>query len=128
MMAIARRINAECSANYLLRAFCVLRQFAAPASGHCNFTTKIAVDTSSNAQVYNGATRFFPLYSTNVSMARRIHLTEKINPDFRWEVYNLFNHHRWSNPASIDLANTQFGVITNASGNRSMQGTLKLVW
>jgi hypothetical protein len=90
--------------------------------------TNAAADPFGSAPVYNGATRFFPLYSTNVSMARRIHLTEKINLDFRWEVYNLFNHHRWSNPASIDLANTQFGVITNASGNRSMQGTLKLVW
>jgi hypothetical protein len=90
--------------------------------------TNPALDPFGSAPVYNGATRFFPLYSANVSMARRIHVHEKANLDFRWEVYNLLNHHRWSNPASIDLANSQFGKITNASGSRSMQGTLKLVW
>jgi hypothetical protein len=90
--------------------------------------TNPAADPFGNAPVFNGATRFFPLYSANVSMARRIHVHEKANLDFRWEVYNLLNHHRWSNPASVDLANSQFGKITNASGSRSMQGTLKLVW
>jgi hypothetical protein len=53
---------------------------------------------------------------------------EKANLDFRWEVYNLLNHHRWNNPVSIDLSNSQFGVIANATGSRSMQGTLKLVF
>lgn len=90
--------------------------------------TNPAADPIGNSPVYNGASRFFPLYGEDVSLARRFHLKERANLDFRWEVYNLFNHHRWSNPASFDLSNSQFGIITNASGNRSMQGTLRLDW
>jgi hypothetical protein len=90
--------------------------------------TNPAADPFGNAPVYNGASRFFPLYGDNVSVARRIHVHEKANLDFRWEVYNLLNHHRWNNPVSIDMSNSQFGIIANASGSRSMQGTLKLVF
>jgi hypothetical protein len=28
----------------------------------------------------------------------------------------------------LDMSNSQFGIIANATGNRSMQGTLKLVF
>ena len=90
--------------------------------------TNPAADPFGNAPVYNGASRFFPLYGDNVSVARRINVHEKANLDFRWEVYNLLNHHRWSNPVSIDMSNSQFGIIANATGSRSMQGTLKLVF
>jgi hypothetical protein len=90
--------------------------------------TNPAINPFGNSPIYNGASRFFPLYGEDVSLARRFRMKEKMNLDFRWEVYNMFNHHRWSNPASVDLANSQFGKITNASGNRSIQGTLKLVW
>ena len=90
--------------------------------------TNPAADPFGNAPVYNGASRFFPLYGDKISVARRINVHEKANLDFRWEVYNLLNHHRWNNPVSIDMANSQFGVIANATGNRSMQGTLKLVF
>ena len=48
--------------------------------------------------------------------------------DFRWEIYDMFNLKTWSNPVSADLSNAQFGVVTNASGNRTMQGGLKLIF
>jgi hypothetical protein len=46
--------------------------------------------------------------------------------DFRWEIYDLSTK-TWDNPQSLDLANTTlFGIVNNASGNRSMQADLKL--
>ena len=36
--------------------------------------------------------------------------------ELRWEVYDLFNNKTWTLPVSFDLANTQFGRITNANG------------
>ena len=52
---------------------------------------------------------------------------ERVKADLRFEVFDLFNQKTWSNPNS-DLSNTQFGVITNASGNRSAQLGLKIVF
>ena len=46
----------------------------------------------------------------------------------RWEIYDLFNNKTWANPASLDLANTQFGKVANASGNRTMQLGARLQW
>src|SRR5260370_42127700 len=54
--------------------------------------------------------------------------SRKAKLDFRWEMYDLFNLKTWNNPASADLSNSLFGVVTNASGNRTMQGGLKLVF
>jgi len=62
----------------------------------------------------------------NISIIRSFNFTEKVALDVRWEVYDLFNHHTWSRPSSQDLANTQFGKITNAEGNRTMQLGVKL--
>jgi hypothetical protein len=43
-------------------------------------------------------------------------------------MYDIFNLKTWNNPARADLSNSLFGVVTNASGNRTMQGGLKLVF
>jgi len=51
-----------------------------------------------------------------------------MHADFRLDVFDLFNQKTWKNPGSSDLSNNQFGVITDANGNRNMQLGFKLVF
>jgi len=90
--------------------------------------TDPASDPFGNAPRFVGSTRMFGLFRENVSITRAVRFTERARLDLRWEIYDLLNHKTWSRPVSLDLANSQFGVITNASGNRSMQLGLKLVF
>jgi hypothetical protein len=76
----------------------------------------------------NGATRSPGRFRENISLARTIPIKERAHLDFRWEIYNLFNLKTWNNPASMDLSNPLFGVVTNASGNRTMQAGLKFIF
>jgi hypothetical protein len=43
--------------------------------------------------------------------------------NLRWEVYDLLDAKTWNQPLSFDLANTQFGKVNNATGNRSNAGS-----
>jgi hypothetical protein len=91
--------------------------------------TNPATDPFGTAPRFNGATRMFGRVRENVSLTRTFPIyKERVKMDLRCEVYDLFNHKTWSNPSSQDLSNTQFGVITNADGNRTMQFGLKLVF
>jgi hypothetical protein len=91
--------------------------------------TNPAVDPFGNSPRFIGDTRMFGRVRENVSITRAFPLgSERTRLDFRWEIYNLFNHHTWARPASLDLANTQFGKITNAQGNRTMHASLKFVF
>jgi hypothetical protein len=76
----------------------------------------------------NGATRSPGRFRENISVARSFPIRERAQLDFRWEIYNLFNLKTWNNPASADLSNPLFGKVTNASGNRTMQFGLKVVF
>jgi hypothetical protein len=65
----------------------------------------------------------------NVDMAliKRTRLTEKVRMGFRWEVFNIFNHPNFANPASDVSTPSTFGKITAMSVNsRIMQFGLKL--
>lgn len=91
--------------------------------------TNPAVDPFGNAPRFNGKTRMFGRVRENISVTRSFHIVrERVRLDLRWETYDLFNHKTWSRPVSQDLANSQFGKITNAEGNRTMQFGLKLVF
>ena len=90
--------------------------------------TNSSVDPIGNAPRYSGDTRFFGLFRTNVALSKSFRIAERLNFVLRGEAYDLFNQKRWSLPVSRDLANTQFGIITSASGSRSMQLSLKLVF
>lgn len=46
---------------------------------------------------------------------------------FRWEVFNLFNHANFGFPGTT-LGTGTFGQLTNASFGRKMQGALKLIF
>jgi len=65
----------------------------------------------------------------NVDMAliKRTALGEKANLFFRWEVFNVFNHPNFANPASDVSSPSTFGKISAMSVNaRIMQFGLKL--
>jgi hypothetical protein len=88
--------------------------------------TNPAADPFGNAPRYNGNIRSFPVIRQNISLTKDFHVYDRVKAGLRWEVYDLLNQKTWSIPTSQDLANNQFGKITNASGNRSMQFSLKL--
>ena len=91
--------------------------------------TSPSADPFGNAPRFNGATRMFGRVRENISVTRTFQVyRERVKMDLRAEIYDLLNHKTWSRPSSQDLANTQFGVITNADGNRTMQFGLKLVF
>jgi len=90
--------------------------------------TDPTIDPFGNAPRFVGVTRSPGRFRENISIARSFPIKERVHLDFRWEIYDLFNLKTWANPASLDLANNQFGIVTNASGNRTMQGGLKLVF
>ena len=82
-----------------------------------------------NAPRLNGATRSPYTVRTNITINRSFPIKERLHVDFRWEIYDLFNAKTWAKPQSLDLANTTlFGIVNNASGNRTMQGALKIVF
>ena len=90
--------------------------------------TDPSVDPFGNAPRLNGATRSPGRFRENISIARSFAVRERAHLDFRWEIYDLFNLKTWNNPASADLSNPLFGVVTNAAGNRTMQAGLKMVF
>jgi hypothetical protein len=54
-------------------------------------------------------------------------ITERVDLEFRWDVFNLFNNVNFANPASDLADSTDFGGITNTVGGpRVMQFGLKL--
>jgi hypothetical protein len=85
-------------------------------------------DPFGNAPRLNGATRAFSTVRTNIAVTKGIPFQERVKADLRLEVFDLFNQKTWSNPTN-DMSNQQlFGTITNASGNRTAQLGLKIVF
>jgi hypothetical protein len=89
--------------------------------------TNPQADPFGNAPRLDGATRAFRTFRTNIAIAKDIPVWERVKMDFRLDIFDLFNQKTWANPVT-DLANSQFGVITNANGSRSMQLGLKAVF
>jgi hypothetical protein len=89
--------------------------------------TNPAADPFGNAPRLYGGTRSFPVIRTNISVARSFSLHEKLAAYLRWEVFDLFNQKTWSLP-TMDRNNALFGKITNASGNRTMQLSLRIAF
>jgi len=54
-------------------------------------------------------------------------IKERVKAEFRWEAYDLFNNKIWATP-TMDLSSASFGRISSASGNRTMQMALKVIW
>ena len=70
----------------------------------------------------------FPNIRTNIAVTKAFVVRERIHADLKLEVFDLLNQKTWNRPGSQDLNSNQFGVITNASGNRNMQVGLKFAF
>ncbi|MGH9718908.1 MAG: hypothetical protein ACRD8O_01735, partial [Bryobacteraceae bacterium] len=90
--------------------------------------TNPAVDPFGNASRFVAGTRMFPTYRTNIAVVRTLSFRERIHADLRLDVFDLWNQKTWGRPSSQDLANSQFGVVTGASGARNMQVGLKIAF
>lgn len=61
------------------------------------------------------ALRGFPLWQMDLALRRQFHLTERLNLQFRAEVFNIFNHPNFGDPVA-QLNNNQFGLATRMLG------------
>lgn len=89
--------------------------------------TNPTTDPFGNAPRLNGATRSFPVFRTNIAVTKGVQVWENVKANLKLEIFDLFNQKTWGVPQE-DLANSQFGLITNANGNRSMQVSLRVVF
>jgi hypothetical protein len=60
----------------------------------------------------------------DLSFFKNIKFTESKSLQFRWEMFNAFNHVNLGNPVT-DVTSPQFGVISSAAAARIMQAGLK---
>ena len=81
-----------------------------------------------NAPRINPDVRRFWNLSENLSLAKSIRATQKLDMDIRIEAFNVFNRVIWGAP-NTDFSSSNFGLI-NSQGNtpRQMQIGLKLYW
>jgi hypothetical protein len=75
------------------------------------------------------------LATTDISLAKKFSLTERLNLQFRTEAFNLFNHTNFNTPNPVVYAaatggpSPTAGVITSTSTtSRQIQFGLKLLW
>ncbi len=67
--------------------------------------------------------------AVNLTLLKNFRFAERAALQFRWEVYNAFNHPNWGNPGNI--YGTSFGVVSSIAGDtpiRQMQFGLKLLF
>ena len=81
-----------------------------------------------NAPRVNGDVRRFWNLNENVSVAKSIKATEKVDMDIRIEAFNIFNRVIWGAP-NQDFSSNNFGLINSQSNSpRQLQIGLKLYW
>jgi hypothetical protein len=87
--------------------------------------------TFGNATRYNGACRQFPNYNENLSVNRKIRITERLNLDLRMEGFNIFNRVRFGT-GSTTLQSATFGKLTSNNDifntPRQLQAAVRLNW
>lgn len=67
-----------------------------------------------------------PMYlDEDISLEKRFSIFERVNAIFRIEAFNAFNRHRFG-VVDNTVTDPSFGRYTSASGNRTMQGSLRL--
>ncbi len=50
------------------------------------------------------------------AIAKKFSITENQRVDFQTEIFNLWNHPNFSNPANVDISSPNFGAITTMAG------------
>ena len=88
-------------------------------------------NTFGNATRYNPKCRQFANYTENLLVNRTFRLGEKVNMDFRFEMFNAFNRVRFGT-GSTTLQSQTFGRLTSNSdilnNPRQIQFGLKVYW
>ncbi len=67
-------------------------------------------------------------HNVDFSIFKNFHPMEKVMVQFRAEMFNATNSITWGGPGTTVNAPATFGIITSASGNRTMQLGLKLYY
>jgi hypothetical protein len=72
-------------------------------------------------------------WNLDTALSRSFPIRERVQLNFRWEVFNVFNHARLNNPVNpgigTSLSNgTTFGIISTAMDPRIMQVAAKVVF
>lgn len=81
---------------------------------------------------FGNTSRFSPdlrgpsLFNIDFSILKNFKLKERLNAQFRMEAFNGFNHPTLGTPGWTVNSPATFGVITAASGNRTMQVAIKI--
>jgi hypothetical protein len=66
-------------------------------------------------------------YNLDLSLIKTTKVTERATLEFRWELFNAFNHANLSNP-NVTLNSTAFGRIDTVTGPRIMQLGAKVIF
>ncbi len=67
-------------------------------------------------------------WDLDMALSRGFALRESVKLNFRWEVFNVFNHARFNNPGTSLSNGTTFGIISTAQDPRIMQVAAKVVF
>lgn len=84
--------------------------------------------------MFGNVGRFLPnvrnpgVHNLDFSLFKNFRPTEKVNFQFRAEAFNFTNSPTWANPGNTVNNPATFGIITSASGNRTVQLGLKLIY
>lgn len=60
--------------------------------------------------------------TVDFSLFKHTPITEKINTEFRAEVFNIFNFNNFANPSVSNISSSTFGLITNTRNGASAPG------
>jgi hypothetical protein len=82
--------------------------------------------TFGNVSRFVGNLRAPGLVNIDFSLFKTFHPVDRVRVQFRAEAYNLANHPTWAAPGTTVNDPANFGRITSASGNRTVQLALKL--
>jgi hypothetical protein len=87
-----------------------------------------SIPTSGQGNEPRNALRGFDFYNADLSIRRKIQVTERISLQLRADAYNALNHANFANPSAFDTANlssANFGIATrmlyNGFGGGSVQ-------
>jgi hypothetical protein len=67
-------------------------------------------------------------HNLDFSLFKNFRPVEKMNVQFRAEAFNATNSPVWAAPGTNVAAPSTFGIVTSASGNRTVQLALKLIY
>ena len=66
-------------------------------------------------------------WNNDIGLRKNFPTVESQVLQFRWEIFNVFNHPNW-NGANSDPTSGSFGLVTSKSGSRVMQLALKYIF